>query len=87
MRHTSEKEQWALASKLAQSEEQVRHLEKRVAVLTKRSEAECIALGFKLTVDERVQGNLILNVFSPSIYIVKDHRIAILVFLLKESYF
>lgn len=66
MRHTSEKEQWALASKLAQSEEQVRHLEKRVAVLTKRSEAECIALGFNLTVDERVQGRHFYNVFSET---------------------
>lgn len=56
LRHTSEKEQWALASKLAQSEEQVRHLEKRVAVLTKRSEAECVALGFQPTLDERLQG-------------------------------
>ncbi|XP_054282991.1 golgin subfamily A member 1-like [Macrosteles quadrilineatus] len=58
LRHTSEKEQWALSSKLAQSEEQVRHLEKRVEVLNKRSQAECIALGFKLTVDERVQALL-----------------------------
>uniref|UniRef100_A0A1B6M186 GRIP domain-containing protein n=2 Tax=Graphocephala atropunctata TaxID=36148 RepID=A0A1B6M186_9HEMI len=58
LRHSSDKERWAMASKLAKSEEQVRHLERRVAVLTQRSEAECIALGFNLTVDERIQALL-----------------------------
>lgn len=51
LRHTSEKERWNLSSKLAQSEEQVRHLTDRVAVLTRRSES-----GAGTQVDDRVQG-------------------------------
>lgn len=46
-----------LSSQLAQAEETVRHLKDRVAVLTRRSEAECVALGANLSSDERVQGN------------------------------
>uniref|UniRef100_A0A8D8YLZ2 Uncharacterized protein n=1 Tax=Cacopsylla melanoneura TaxID=428564 RepID=A0A8D8YLZ2_9HEMI len=38
LRHSSERERWALSSKLAQSDETVRHLRDRVEVLTKRSE-------------------------------------------------
>lgn len=60
LRHTSEQERWQLSSKLAQSEETVRHLKDRVAVLTKRSEAECVALGAKISPDERVQGIIYL---------------------------
>jgi len=43
---------------LAQSEEEVRHLKDRVAVLEQRTNAECINLGAELTVDERVQALL-----------------------------
>nr|BAN20415.1 omega-crystallin, putative [Riptortus pedestris] len=53
LRHTSEKERWNLSSKLAQSEEQVRHLTDRVAVLTRRSES-----GAGVQVDDRVQALL-----------------------------
>lgn len=53
LRHTSEKERWNLSSKLAQSEEQVRHLTDRVAVLTRRSES-----GAGTQVDDRVQALL-----------------------------
>ncbi|KAI5742662.1 hypothetical protein M8J77_009888 [Diaphorina citri] len=38
LRHTSERERWTLSSKLAQSEETVRHLRDRVEVLMKRTE-------------------------------------------------
>ncbi|RZF43036.1 hypothetical protein LSTR_LSTR001214 [Laodelphax striatellus] len=58
LRHSSEKERWLLSSQLAQSEETVRHLRDRVAVLTCRSEAECVALGATLSSDERVQALL-----------------------------
>lgn len=60
LRHTSERERWQLSSKLAQSEETVRHLKERVDVLTRRSEAECVALGASLSPDERVQGSFLL---------------------------
>ncbi|KAL1457923.1 hypothetical protein WDU94_008103 [Cyamophila willieti] len=38
LRHSSERERWTLSSKLAQSEETVRHLRDRVEVLMKRTE-------------------------------------------------
>lgn len=55
LRHTSEKERWNLTSKLAQSEEQVRHLTDRVAVLSRRSES---GAGAGVQVDDRVQALL-----------------------------
>ncbi|XP_039279435.1 golgin subfamily A member 1 [Nilaparvata lugens] len=58
LRHSSDKERWLLSSRLAQAEETVRHLRDRVAVLTCRSEAECVALGATLSSDERVQALL-----------------------------
>ncbi|KAK9510176.1 hypothetical protein O3M35_005017 [Rhynocoris fuscipes] len=57
LRHTSEKERWHLSSKLAQSEEQVRHLTDRVAVLTRRSESDA-GLASSLPPDDRVQALL-----------------------------
>uniref|UniRef100_A0A069DYW2 Putative golgin subfamily protein a member n=1 Tax=Panstrongylus megistus TaxID=65343 RepID=A0A069DYW2_9HEMI len=57
LRHTSEKERWFLSSKLAQSEEQVRHLTDRVAVLTRRSESDA-GLASSLPPDDRVQALL-----------------------------
>ncbi|BES89711.1 GRIP domain [Nesidiocoris tenuis] len=57
LRHTSEKERWHLSSKLAQSEEQVRHLTDRVAVLTRRSESDA-GLAAALPADDRVQALL-----------------------------
>uniref|UniRef100_A0A0A9VSN2 Golgin subfamily A member 1 n=2 Tax=Lygus hesperus TaxID=30085 RepID=A0A0A9VSN2_LYGHE len=57
LRHTSEKERWNLSSKLAQSEEQVRHLTDRVAVLTRRSESDA-GLAAALPADDRVQALL-----------------------------
>lgn len=58
LRHSSEQERMTLRSELAQSEESVRHLKDRVAVLERRTSADCVALGAPLTVDERVQGLL-----------------------------
>ncbi|PSN39834.1 hypothetical protein C0J52_19190 [Blattella germanica] len=58
LRHSSDRERSQLSSKLAQSEEEVRHLKDRVAVLEQRTNAECINLGAELTVDERVQALL-----------------------------
>ena len=58
LRHSSDRERSQLSSKLAQSEEDVRHLKDRVAVLEQRTNAECINLGSELTVDERVQALL-----------------------------
>lgn len=58
LRHSSEQERAVLRSELAQSEENVRHLRDRVAVLERRTSADCIALGAPLSVDERIQGLL-----------------------------
>ena len=54
LRHTSERERWQLSSKLAQSEEEVRHLTDRVAVLTRRSESDIA----DIPIDDRITGNL-----------------------------
>jgi golgin subfamily A protein 1 len=43
---------------LAQSEEEVRHLKDRVAILEQRTNAECVNLGAELTVNDRVQALL-----------------------------
>lgn len=59
LRHTSERERWQLSSKLAQNEEEISHLKERVAVLSRRAQAECQALGAQLTVDERIQSKRI----------------------------
>lgn len=58
LRHSSAQERMTLRSELAQSEENVRHLKDRVAVLERRTSADCVALGAPLSVDERVQGLL-----------------------------
>nr|CAD7462790.1 unnamed protein product [Timema tahoe] len=58
LRHSSGRERSQLASTLAQSEEEVRHLRDRVAVLERRTSGECAGLGAQLTVDERVQSLL-----------------------------
>lgn len=58
LRHSSARERSHLSSKLAQSEEEVRHLKDRVAILEQRTNAECINLGAELTVDERVHALL-----------------------------
>lgn len=58
LRHSSEQERTTLRSELAQSEENVRHLRDRVAVLERRTSADCVALGAPLSIDERIQGLL-----------------------------
>lgn len=58
LRHSSDRECFQLSSKLAQSEEEVRHLKDRVAVLEQRTNAECVNLGAELTVDDRVHALL-----------------------------
>ncbi|KAJ8875094.1 hypothetical protein PR048_022985 [Dryococelus australis] len=58
LRHSSDRERSQLSSKLAQSEEEVRHLQDRVAVLEQRTNADCMNLGAELSIDERVQALL-----------------------------
>ncbi|KAK3909020.1 Golgin subfamily A member 1 [Frankliniella fusca] len=58
LRHSSEQERTTLRSELAHSEENVRHLRDRVAVLERRTSADCVALGAPLSIDERIQGLL-----------------------------
>jgi len=58
LRHSSDRERSQLSSNLAQSEEEVRHLKDRVAVLEQRTNAECINLGAELSVNDRVQALL-----------------------------
>lgn len=54
LRHSTDREKSRLNLNLAQTEEEVRHLRERVAVLEERTKAECAALGAELTIDERV---------------------------------
>ncbi|XP_023722268.1 golgin subfamily A member 1 isoform X3 [Cryptotermes secundus] len=58
LRHSSDQECFQLSGKLAQSEEEVRHLKDRVAVLEQRTNAECVNLGAELTVNDRIQALL-----------------------------
>lgn len=58
IRHNFDLEKAQLTSELAQKEENVRHLKDRVTVLEQRSNADAIALGADLTIDERIQALL-----------------------------